>query len=126
MNESTDLMQQPDEGREAPPLAPYVDVFEDATGITLYADLPGVPKEGLELNIKEDTLTIRGTISLGIPQDMEAVHAEVNSSRYQRTFTLSKELDGEKTTAQFDAGLLKLRIPNGEHVQPRRIDVRVD
>ncbi|HWL28830.1 MAG TPA: Hsp20/alpha crystallin family protein [Burkholderiaceae bacterium] len=126
MNESNEITQQVDEGREPVPLAPYVDVFEDASGITVYADLPGVSKEGLELNIKEETLTIRGTISLGTPQGMEAVHAEVNSSKYQRTFTLSKELDSEKTTAQFESGVLKLRIPKGEHAQPRRIDVRVD
>ncbi|NGM86799.1 Hsp20/alpha crystallin family protein [Parapusillimonas sp. SGNA-6] len=126
MNETTEITQQGEEGRDEPVVAPYVDVFEDASGITLYADLPGVSKEGLELNIKEDTLTIRGTISLGTPVGMEAVHAEVNSGKYQRTFSLSKELDSDKTTAQFEAGVLKLRIPKGEHAQPRRIDVRVE
>lgn len=126
MNENTEVTQKADENREEPPLAPYVDVFEDTAGITVYADMPGVAKEGLVLNIKDDTLTIQGTISLGTPQGMEAVHAEVNSPRYQRTFTLSKELDTDNTSAQFESGVLKLRIPKAEHAQPRRIDVRVE
>lgn len=126
MNENTEVTQKADENREEPPLAPYVDVFEDTAGITVYADMPGVSKEGLVLNIKDDTLTIQGTISLGTPQGMEAVHAEVNSPRYQRTFTLSKELDTDNTSAQFESGVLKLRIPKAEHAQPRRIDVRVE
>lgn len=126
MNENTEVTQKADESREEPSLAPYVDVFEDTAGITVYADMPGVSKEGLVLNIKDDTLTIQGTISLGTPQGMEAVHAEVNSPRYQRTFTLSKELDTDNTSAQFESGVLKLRIPKAEHAQPRRIDVRVE
>ena len=126
MNDTTAVTERSDESREEAPLAPYVDVFEDSSGITLYADMPGVSKEGLTLNIKEEMLTIQGAISLGTPEGMEAVHAEVSSPRYQRTFTLSKELDAEKTSAQFEAGVLKLRIPKAEHAQPRRIEVRVE
>lgn len=106
-------------------LMPPVDVFEDANGITLYADLPGVPKDKLTLQVEADTLTIEGEVALDMPEGMEATHAEVGLPRYRRVFTLSKELDSEKVNAEFAQGVLKLRIPKAEHAQPRRIEVKI-
>lgn len=107
-------------------LLPPVDVFEDASGITLYADLPGVPKDRLTLNVESDTLTIEGEIVLDVPEGMEASHAEVGLPRYRRVFSLSKELDADKVGAEFNHGVLKLRIPKAEHAQPRKIEIKVD
>lgn len=56
---------------------------------------------------------------------MEAIHAEIGLPRYRRVFTLSKELDSEKVSAELRNGVLKLRIPKAEHAQPRRIEVKV-
>jgi HSP20 family protein len=105
-------------------LMPPVNVFEDAAGITLYADLPGVPKDKLSLQVEADTLTIEGEVSLDTPEGMEATHAEISLPRYRRVFTLSKELDSEKVSAELRNGVLKLRIPKAEHAQPRRIEVK--
>jgi len=106
-------------------LLPPVDVIEDASGITLYADLPGVPKDRLHLQIEAETLTIEGEIDLEMPGGMEASHAEVNLPRYRRVFTLSKELDAGKVAAEFNQGVLKLSIPKAEHAQPRKVEVRI-
>lgn len=106
-------------------LMPPVDVIEDAGGITLYADLPGVPKEKLNLQVEADSLTIEGEMGLAMPEGMAASHAEVSLPRYRRVFTLSKELDSEKVSAEFKHGVLKLRIPKAEHAQPRKIEVKV-
>lgn len=112
-------------GRPEAALMPPVDVIEDASGITLYADLPGVPKDKLTLHVEADTLTIEGEVALAMPQGMAASHAEVEVPRYRRVFTLSKELDNEKVTAELKHGVLKLRIPKAAHAQPRKIDVKV-
>ena len=106
-------------------LIPPVDVIEDATGITLRADLPGVPKDKLSLHLEAGTLTIEGAVSLAMPDGMEASYAEVSVPRFRRVFTLSKELDGSKVAAEFKQGVLSLRIPKAEHAQPRRIDIKV-
>ena len=55
---------------------------------------------------------------------MEAVYAEVQVRRYRRAFTLSRELDTEKISADLRDGVLTLRVPKAEHAQPRRIEVR--
>ena len=106
-------------------LMPPVDVIEDSTGITLRADLPGVPKDKLKLQVEAGTLTIEGEVSIPMPESMEATYAEVGVPRFRRVFTLSKELDTGKVSAEFKHGVLSLRIPKAEHAQPRRIDIKV-
>ena len=106
-------------------LLPPVDVVEDSTGITLRADLPGVPKDKLKLQVEAGTLTIEGDVSIPMPDGMEATYVEVGLPRFRRVFTLSKELDTGKVSAEFKHGVLSLRIPKAEHAQPRRIDIKV-
>ena len=106
-------------------LMPPVDVIEDSTGITLRADLPGVPKDKLKLQVEAGTLTIEGEVSIAMPESMEATYVEVSVPRFRRVFTLSKELDTGKVSAEFKHGVLSLRIPKAEHAQPRRIDIKV-
>jgi HSP20 family protein len=106
-------------------LMPPVDVIEDSTGITLRADLPGVPKDKLKLQVEAGTLTIEGELSIPMPEGMEATYIEVGVPRFRRVFTLSKELDTGKVSAEFKHGVLSLRIPKAEHAQPRRIDIKV-
>ena len=102
---------------------PAVDVFEDASGITLLADMPGVPKDQLELKIEGDALLIEGDVHALTPDALEAVYAEVRVPRYRRSFTLSRELDTARIEANLKDGVLTLRIPKQAHAQPRRIAV---
>ena len=113
------------ERAEAGVMLPPVDVIEDALGITLYADLPGVSKDKLHVRIDADALTIDGEVSLPLAGNLEPSHVEVQMPRYQRTFTLGKELDSEKVAAEFRHGVLKLTIPKVEHAKPRKIEVQV-
>ncbi|MGK6307907.1 Hsp20/alpha crystallin family protein [Variovorax sp. DT-64] len=106
-------------------LTPPVDVVEDATGITLYADLPGVSKEKLHLQVESDTLTIEAESDLSVPKELQSSHTEVGLGRFRRVFTLSKELDTEKVSAELARGVLTLRIPKAARAQPRRIDISV-
>lgn len=126
MSENTNVVSKQNEtARPEPALLPPVDVVEDSGGITLFADLPGVPKEKLNLQLQADSLTIEGEVALDTPEGMESGFAEVRVPRYRRVFTLSKELDSEKASAEFRQGVLKLRIPKAEHVQPRKIEIKV-
>ncbi|RZL61352.1 MAG: Hsp20/alpha crystallin family protein [Variovorax sp.] len=106
-------------------LTPPVDVVEDANGITLYADLPAVSRDKLNLHVESDTLTIEAESDLAVPEGLTSHHTEVGLARFRRVFTLSKELDTEKISAELAQGVLRLRIPKAEHAQPRRIEVQV-
>lgn len=119
------VVKRSERPEEEQALLPRVDVFENKDGILLVADMPGVPKDKLELRVDNDTLVIEGEIAPDTPQDMEAVYAEVRLSRYRRAFSLSAELDTARIDAQLRDGVLKLRIPKHAYAQPRKIEVKV-
>jgi len=116
-------MSEPGQVPENPALLPPVDVVEDDSGITLYADLPGVSREQLALHMEGDVLVVEGDMALEMPKDMEATHVEVNLPRYRRVFTLSKDLDPSRMQAELRQGVLKLHIQKAAHAKPRRIEV---
>ncbi len=108
----------------ARPVPPAVDVFEDDGGITLLADMPGVSRDTLDIQLDGDSLTVEGRVELDLPADMRAVWAEVQVPRFRRAFTLSRELDSSRIEANLKDGVLNLRVPKLAHAQPRRIEVR--
>ena len=120
-----DMSNTPTKTTEAPAIVPAVDVFENENGITLRADLPGVSKEGLNLRVEGDQLTIEGQVSLGASAGLEPVYAEVRVAHYRRSFTLSRDLDTEKIEASMKNGVLTLHIAKAEQAKPRRIPVSV-
>lgn len=106
-------------------LRPPVDISEDAEGITLLADMPGVAKERLNLQIDQNTLVIEGEAQIDMPKEMEALYADVRSTRYRRSFTLSSELAIDEVDATLKDGVLTLRIPRRAEARPRKIEVTV-
>lgn len=126
MNESKDVTrQEADAPRDAEQaIRPAMDIFEDKTGITVQADMPGVSRERLNVHIDSDTLSIEGDVDIPMPEGMEAVYADIVSTRYQRSFSLSSELDAAKIDASLKDGVLILRIPRREEHKPRKIEVR--
>jgi HSP20 family protein len=107
-------------------LRPPVDIFEDAHGITLVADMPGVGKDRLNLQVDKDSLIIEGDARVEMPEGMEALYADVRSTRYRRGFTLSSELSTDEIHANLKDGVLTVNIPKRAEVRPRKIDVRVE
>jgi HSP20 family protein len=112
------------EERDRAFLQPAVDIFEDAQGITLYADLPGVNVEGLDVHIEGDTLLLSGTSNLALPQGAQPVYGEQRSLAFRRRFSLSGDLDASNIEARLVSGVLTVRIPKTPAAQPRRIEVR--
>ncbi|MBV8122728.1 MAG: Hsp20/alpha crystallin family protein [Paucibacter sp.] len=104
-------------------VTPLIDVLEDEAGITLLADMPGVPRDQLELRVEGDALHIEGRVQPVTPEGLEAIYAELRVPRYRRSFTLSRELDTARIDANLKDGVLTLRIPKQAHAQPRRIVV---
>ncbi len=106
-------------------LLPPVDIVEDAAGITLRADLPGVDRNAVTIGVDGRTLTIEAPLSLGEANALVSIYAEVRSNHYRRSFDLSSELDTTAIDAGLHDGVLTLRIPKLERAKPRRVEVRV-
>ncbi len=104
---------------------PAVDIFEDASAITLKADLPGVSKENLKIEVDGETLTIEGVVDVKKADQATALYEDVTGTRYLRSFSLSKELAKDKITAEMKDGELSLVIPKQTSEQPRKIEISV-
>ena len=111
--------------RAEPALLPPVDIAEEAGGITLIADLPGVDQADLSIGIDGHTLTLDAPLRLGEAGSLVSVYAEVRANRYRRSFELSSELDTTAVDASLKDGVLTLRLPKLERAKPRRIEVKI-
>lgn len=107
-------------------LLPPVDIFEDDSAITLKTDLPGVSKERLSIQVDKDTLTIEGEAQIPMPEGMEALYADLRSTKFRRSFNLSRELAADRIDAQIRDGVLTLKVPKREEFQPRKIEIKVN
>lgn len=103
-------------------MSPAVDIFETKNGLTVVADVPGVTREGLDINVDDRVLTIRGTVSL--PKREGAISEEFGMMNYFRQFRLSDEVDQSKIKASLAQGVLTLDLPKAEKAKPKRIEVK--
>ncbi|HTH77101.1 MAG TPA: Hsp20/alpha crystallin family protein [Trinickia sp.] len=117
-----ELGQRDAAGRRAV-LVPAVDIIEDKYGVTVWADLPGVPKDKLDIKVHGDNLSIEAEAVVPTPAGMSVTHSEVRTSRYARAFSISPDLDTSKIDASLQDGVLTLRIARREAALPRRIEV---
>jgi HSP20 family molecular chaperone IbpA len=109
---------------EQPFVVPPVDVFENESGITLLADLPGVSRERLGVRVDGETLVIEATADTPQPEGMQLLYGEAQYASYRRQFTLSRELDAARIEASLKDGVLRLSVPKLEEAKPRRVEVR--
>lgn len=107
-------------------ISPAVDIYEDTQGVTLWADLPGVTKDKLDVRVHDGNLAIEAEAVVPTPANLRLQHAEVREPRFARMFTLSPDFDTSKIEASLQDGILKLTIPRRDEARPRRIEVRTD
>ena len=109
---------------DEPTLVPAVDIFEDAQGITVQAEMPGVSRERLNIQADRNALVIEGDALIDMPQGTEALYADVHATKYRRSFVLSSELEPDRIEASLADGVLTLKIPKRAEFRPRKIEVR--
>jgi len=103
-------------------VAPVSSVVEDADAYLLKVEMPGVNKEGLEISVENNELTITGRRSLAQIEGT-LIHRESRPENFRRVFELDPSIDTEKVSARIDQGVLTLTLPKAEQVKPRKITV---
>ncbi len=103
---------------------PDVDIFETEAALTLLADIPGVVPEDLNIDLRENTLTISGEVLQIEGAGEEDVMIEYETGKYFRQFSLSEVIDQSKIDAQLKDGVLRLTLPKVEKATPRKITVK--
>lgn len=102
---------------------PEVDIFETDQAITLLADIPGVKPEKLNIDLRDNILTITGDVDRLQTADEELLVMEYETGRYYRQFTLSEVIDQTKIDAKLNLGVLRLRLPKVAKAAPRKIAI---
>lgn len=102
---------------------PPIDIYETPDGLVLYADLPGVTADGLDLQVQDNRLTLYGRVAPreGLPGQM--LHQEYHVGDFLRSFILSDEVDHERIQARLSNGVLRVDLPRAARAKPRRIEV---
>jgi HSP20 family protein len=106
--------------------SPLVDVYEDADGITLKAELPEVDAKDVEIQVEQNTLTLKGERKLEREDKRDGYHRiERTYGAFARTFTLPSTVDVEHITAESKDGVLRVFLPKKAETKPRQIKVAV-
>ena len=105
---------------------PPVDIHESDEAYTLVADLPGMKKDDISVNIVEDRVTLKGS------RKREERHEEKGYRRYERaegtferSFRINGGVDASKVEATFENGVLTVTLPKPEEVKPRQVEIKV-
>ncbi len=103
-------------------ITPVASVNETAEGYSLELEMPGVGKDGLEISVENNELTIIGRKSTTTPEGT-IVHRESRPHNYRRAFEIDPSIDSAKISARISQGVVTLNLPKAEEVKPRRIAV---
>jgi HSP20 family protein len=112
----------PQQNRQTEYVAPEVNIFETKDGYVVEAEMPGVNKEGLEITVEGNELTITGHRN-SEQVNGQALFRERRLADYRRSFELDPAIDTSKVTAKIDQGILTVTLPKSEKVKPRKITV---
>lgn len=125
MSEQKNLVKReenlPERSREIPVTAPVVDIYENDDEILLHADMPGVRKEDININVDNGKLLISGVRQLKVTG--AANWEEFGDVEYQRTFSVPQAIDVARVNAELKDGVLRLHLPKSEAAKPRQIEI---
>jgi HSP20 family protein len=102
--------------------SPEVNIFETSEGYLLEGEMPGVTRDGLEITLEGNTLTIVGHRNEPV-FGANPVYRESRSGGFRRVFELDPAIDTSRINARMEQGVLKLHLPKAERVKPRKIQV---
>jgi len=126
MSESNQLQMtprnRPQELQELPVVAPAVDIFENAEGYLLRADLPGVQRDDVDLHYERGELRLQARREYASSGKGEE---EFGGVVFRRAFKFPEALDADQIHAELTDGVLELRLPKSPESRPRKIEVRV-
>jgi HSP20 family molecular chaperone IbpA len=127
MKESTVPMQTQksvaETREESRVLTPPVDIFEITDALVVVADMPGVDKDAIEVNVENDILTIKSVAKTSDKGDV--LYKEYELTQYFRQFQLGESVDQERIRAEMRGGVLTVHLPKAEKAKPKKITVQV-
>jgi HSP20 family molecular chaperone IbpA len=127
LKEKKEVKKESGEGtRPGPIFVPAVDILENEKELIVLADMPGVDSKNVDIDLRDNHLTIIGRIDTIEEEKEVSLYKEFNWGDYFRLFTLSDVIDQGKITAKMENGVLRLVLPKVEKAKPQKIKVTAD
>jgi len=115
--------QQADRGQRM--VMPAMNVIEAEDHLLISTELPGVPKDSVQITIENGVLAISGEKMSDAEETQKAFHLmERRFGKFHRTVTLSRKLDANKAEASYADGVLTIRIPRSEEAKPKQLEIK--
>lgn len=109
--------------REGTYFKPDVDIYETDDALMVVADVPGTTAGDVEIDLRDNMLTITGAVDTGDTENWEALYTEYRTGHFTRQFRLGHHIDQSNITAELNDGVLRLTLPKAESATPRKIEV---
>lgn len=126
MDRSQEIVKQEEKNiektKELYEATPAVDIYENEDEILIYADMPGVVKDDISVDIDNGTLSISGVRKLSV--NGSVTYEEFSDVEYVRNFSVPQTIDVEKVEAELKDGVLRLHLPKSEAAKPRQIEIK--
>ena len=110
--------------RSATVYTPDVDILEKEDSIVVFADMPGADEKSVDITLEKDVLSIYARVEPELPEKHQLLHAEYGVGDYQRSFTISDEIDRDRIEARVKNGVLKLVLPKAQAALTRKIAIQ--
>ena len=110
--------------RSATVYTPDVDILEKEDSIIVFADMPGADEKSVDITLEKDVLSIYARVEPEVPEKHQLLHAEYGMGDYQRSFTISNEIDRDKIEARVKNGVLRLVLPKAPAAKTRKIAIQ--
>lgn len=124
--EETVAPERIEERRPRRTFSPSIDIYETDDSVVLLANMPGVSEEKIDIALEKNQLTIRGEVDSKKPDGYKTVYSEQCVGDFQRTFSLSNEVNQEEIVATLKHGVLRLELAKTEVTKARQITVQVE
>ncbi|MBI5470954.1 MAG: Hsp20/alpha crystallin family protein [Ignavibacteriae bacterium] len=105
-------------------VAPLTDIFETADAYVLKLDMPGASKESINVTMDKDSLVIRGEAQNIFNQSAKVLYSEIQGAVYHRNFNITESVDRNSVDAQFEDGVLTLKLLKKEELKAREIQIK--
>ena len=123
VQQKREVDKKPESTTPARRFLPVTDIFETQDALKVILEMPGVEKDGIEVRVENDVLTIDGQVDFSKYQGLSPVYTEYNVGNYTRSFQLSNQIDQHRISADLKDGVITLVLPKAEKAKPRKIKV---
>lgn len=116
--------EETNERTRAKVFVPQVDIVESDDHITLVADVPGVDEQSLEISVEKNVLSLKGHVKPNVPEGYQQAYAEYEVGDFERSFTISNDINRSGIEAVVKDGVLRLTLPKAQHAMVQKIAVK--